>query len=294
MVNRWTKWLCIAAALGIATPAQAFFRVKEETVTPQMAQERRTDAQEAARALQKIGDPVSAGIRLDEGAAHWGDPVLYLDAAEMYFEAAKEKRDVAYVHAGIERASIATDILYFHLDSGSDRDFRMVATGELPGLIARANELHKRGEQLIDEVELGESAPEENAEEPEKKKKKRRKGKADKALFISGAGLTAVGGALLVMGVAGLGLGAARQNEAERPDTLGVDYDAVAQKGRKANVMAGVGFGLGGAAVIAGVTLILVSKARGKKKKRADDDKMVRLSPAGGPAGGGLVLNGRF
>ena len=294
MVNRWTKWLTVAAVLGLATPAHAFFRVKRETVTPEMAQERRTETQEAARALAEIGDPVSAGVRLDEGAAHWGDPVLYLDAAEMYYDAAKEKGDVEYVHAGIERANIATDILYFHLDSASDRKFRMVETSDLPGLIARADDIRERGEQLIDEIELGESEPDESDEKPDKKKRRRRKGNADKALFISGAASTAVGGALLVMGVAGLGLGAARQNEAERPDTLGVDYDAVEAKGRQANVIAGVGFGLGGAALIAGVTLILVSKARGKKKKAADDDKMVRLSPAGGPAGGGLVLNGRF
>jgi hypothetical protein len=218
-----------------------------------------------------------------------------MDAAEAWLQAAREKSEVAYVDAATERVHIAVDILYFHLDSAADKNFRMVETAELPGLIARADRILDEAERVRADIEGGVPEGEVSADdEPKKKKKKRRNGKADKALFISGAGLTAVGGGLLVMGAAGLVVGAVKQNQAERPDVLGPEYDAVAAQGRRGNVMAGVGFGLGGAAVAAGVTLMLISKRKGKRKRAEEDDKMVRVSPTGSRSGGGVVLTGRF
>lgn len=298
MLQRWSKSWCAAivsvACVAVAMPVHA--KVKEEIVTPQRAAESRVDPQMAAQALRQIGDPVAAGMRLDKAAAHWGDPILYMDAAEAWLDAAAQKQDATFVDAAVERVRIALDILYFHLDASADKNFRMVQVTELPGLVARADALLERAEQLRSELEGGGDAVEAVGDDAPVEKKQRRNRKADKAMFISGAGLTAVGGALMVMGAAGLVVGAVRQKHAERPDVLGDDYDAVAAQGRRANAMAGVGFGLGGAALAAGITLMLVAKRKpkGKRKRVEDGDTMVRVSPTGGSSGGGVVLTGRF
>jgi hypothetical protein len=274
-------------------PVHARVKVKEEVVTPSLAAEARVDPQAAAKALREIGNPEAAGMRLDEAAAHWGDPILYMDAAEAWLAAAKEKREVAIVDAAEERVHIAVDILYFHLDASADKNFRMVETTDLPGLIARADEILEQAQSVRAEIEGGE--PEAVAvTDDAPKKKKRRNRKADKAMFISGAGLTAVAGGLVVMGAAGLVIGAVRQKQAERPDVLGQDYDAVAAQGDRGNMMARVGFALGGVALAAGVTLMLVAKRKDRRKRVEDGDTMVRVSPTGSRSGGGVVLTGRF
>jgi hypothetical protein len=283
----------LIACVGIAMPVHARAKVKEEVVTPQHAAEARVDPQAAARALREIGNPEAAGMRLDEAAAHWGDPILYMDAAEAWLAAAKEKREVAIVDAAEERVHIAVDILYFHLDSSADKNFRMVDTTDLPGLIARADEILEQAESVRAEIAGGESEAVAVTEDVPKKKKRRNR-KADKAMFISGAALTAVAGGLVVMGAAGLVIGAVRQKQAERPDVLGQDYDAVAAQGDRGNMMAKVGFALGGVALAAGVTLMLVAKRKDRRKRVEDGDTMVRLSPTGSRSGGGVVLSGRF
>jgi hypothetical protein len=283
----------LIACVGIAMPVHARAKVKEEVVTPQRAAEARVDPQAAAKALREIGNPEAAGMRLDEAAAQWGDPILYMDAAEAWLAAAKEKRAIAIVDAAEERVHIAVDILYFHLDASADKNFRMVDTTDLPGLIARADEILEQAASVRADIEGGE--PEAVvATEDAPKKKKRRNRKADKAMFISGAGLTAVAGGLVVMGAAGLVIGAVRQKQAERPDVLGQDYDAVAAQGDRGNMMAKVGFALGGVALAAGVTLMLVAKRKDRRKRVEDGDTMVRLSPTGSRSGGGVVLSGRF
>lgn len=282
--------------------AQAYFRVKREKVTPEKAAAARADVQVKANALHQTGDTVGGGVALDEGAAVWGDPVLFLDAADMYLLAAQEQKDTGLIDAAEERARIARDILFYHLDSTADASFKLVPIGDVPGLISRAEALLNEAGPLRDSIVNAEPEEEEDEEEEDKPKKKRSK---KKILFGTGVAAATIGGALLLVGVAGLGIGAARQVEAEDNTVYGDEYDAVAAKGEQGNLIAGLGFGFGGAFAIAGATLIILSKAKprkGKKKKKKkkddedapEDDNVVRVGPTFGAGHSGLAVTGRF
>lgn len=293
------------ATLGTTTASvNAFFRVKREKVTPEKAGAARAEAQVRANAVQKTGDPMGAGVVLDEGASVWGDPVLYLDAADIYLAAAKEQSDTGLVDAAEERARISRDILFFSLDSAADRDFRLVEMSEVPDLINRADDLLERCSATRKEIEAASATPEEEEEEEEAPREKASK---KKILFATGVASAAIGGGLLVMGGVGLILGAVRQNKAEDPFIYGDSYDAVEAQGQSANLIAGVGLGVGGALAVTGVTLILLSKRKpkkGKKKKKKggdgedeaapEDDNIVRVAPMFGSGRGGLAVTGRF
>lgn len=287
-----------------ATSINNFFRVKREKVTPEKAGAARAEAQVKANAVKKTGDPMGAGVVLDEGASIWGDPVLYLDAADVYLDAAAEQSDTGLVDAAEERARISRDILFFSLDSAADKDFRLVEMSEIPNLINRADELLERCSSTRKEIESASAEPDEEEEEEDEPRKKPKK---EKILFATGVASAAVGGGLLLMGGVGLVLGAVRQNQAEDAFVYGDAYDAVEAQGRNANLIAGLGLGIGGALAVTGVTLILLSKRKpkkGKKKKKKggdgeddaapEDDNIVRVAPMFGTGRGGFAVSGRF
>ena len=124
------------------------------------------------------------------------------------------------------------------------------------------------------------------------KKKKKRKPGNGKGFIIGGAAAAAAGGGLLIMGFSGLIAGAVHQSNAEDATVYGDEYDDVASKGRRANVIAGVGLALGGVAAGAGAALIIIGKRR--QKKAAEDDKVISMSPLLGPGVGGASISGRF
>jgi hypothetical protein len=263
-------------------------------VTPQSA------AADRDRALEVIGplvesEPAAAGKALDIAASEKGDPVLYLEAGDAYLRAAEADSQTAYAEAARERARISLDILYFHLDDAADPRFQLVSGTEIPALIDRAEELLAEADAVQTELAAPtlEDADDGDTDPDGKKRKRRRKtGKPGRIMIISGAGSASVGGALLVMGIAGLGVGAARQREAQDPAVYGDQYDAVDRRGRRANAIAGVGLGLGAALVAAGVTLVVLGTKR--KKAAASDDTMVRVGPRFDTHGGGVSLSGRF
>lgn len=295
----------LATALSLAVPAGglpatahgrpsafplALAKKKKNAVTPEVADAKRVSVQQRARGLSET-DPVAAGVELDNGAAEWGDPVLFMDAAEAYLQAAEKDRDEEVATAAIERARIALDILYYHLDDTADPDFRLVAPSDVPGMINRAESIIERAQAEIEEIrreaELATAPPPPPA--PEKKK---RQPSGPKAKIIPGAVLATAGGGLLAMGATGLVLGAVRQNEAEDPTVYGKTYDAVEKKGKQANLLAGVGLGVGGAVFVVGVVLIAAGKRQ--QKKEGSNVARVRMSPTLGSDGGGLSLTGRF
>ena len=267
-------------------PTQAW-AIKEPKVTPADAQARRVAVQQRARSLSEAGALWEAASEYDDAALEQGDPVLFLDAAQAYFEAARQDGDVALAHRGIERAKMALDVAYFHLDSAADKDFRLVESSDVAGLIVRANELVARGEALIDELERDAASP-----PPPPEAKRERDTPPGRIKIVSGAALTTVGSGLLVMGVVGLGLGAARQREAQDPTVYGEEYDAVEQRGKRANVIAGVGLAVGAVVTAAGIALLVSGKKDAKRARGGD--KVVHMSPMFGARAGGLTLSGRF
>lgn len=268
-------------------------------VTPDDAARKRAEAQVTGRQLVEA-DPSAAGVHYDTKASEWGDPVLYLDAADAYYKAAEKDTDPALAEAGIERARIALDLLFFQLDAAADPTFRMVDTADIPDLITRANNSVKTGEALAARLRGEADAAVANADEPKKKEKRKRKPINTKALFASGVAVTALGGGVLAIGGVGLILGAVRQNKAEDPSVYGSEYDDVAEKGRKANLMAGVGLGLGGALALGGITMIVIAKVAQKKQKQPPKEKaaVARLDRINSirvaPGLNGGAISGRF
>lgn len=277
-----------AVALSIAMPHPATAAAREPAVTAADAAAERAPVQSTARALVESGNAVDAGTTLDRAASVYGDPILYMDAADAYFQAGEDAQDVALVDAGAERAFIALDILYFQLDPSSDDRLRMVDNADVPDLIMRAKDQLERAEALVTEIEQGPVETEVVAEDDAKRSKR----KPARLMFISGAATAALGGALTVMGVAGLATGAVRQNKAEDPAVYGDAYDELAAKGKRANILAGVGLGIGLAMVGAGAALVILGKREAKKS--AADDKLVRMGPTFDRHGGGVRVSGRF
>ena len=268
-------------------------------VTPADAAAKRGDAQKLGRDLASA-DAAAAGMHYDAKAAEWGDPVLFLDAADAYLDAADKDKEISMAEAGIERARIALDILYFHLDPSADKSFRMVEDTDIADLISRANLAIDRGEKLMESIASGTSAePVATTDDDGKKKKKKKRPPGNgKGLFIGGAVATALGAAFTVMGVAGLGIGAANQRKAEDPTVYGEEYDLVEDKGRRGNVIAAAGFAVGGALLVGGIVMLVIGKKRMDKapaqeqsaRTRLRHDRMVRVAPSLN----GLAISGRF
>jgi len=260
---------------------------------PKRAEALRISPQQNGKAMVEGGDAAGAGILYDRAASEYGDPILYLDAGDAYVIACESEENVDYCDAATERAAISLDILYFHIDSAADSTFMMVESGDVPDLIARAQTLQQTAAETKDKV-LNPIAEPTAAAEPAKKRKKGN----GKVLKISGIGLASLGGALAVVGVAGLGIGAFNQSRAEDPSVYGDEYDQVEEKGKRGNLIAGLGLGIGGAAAIAGVTLYFIGKRRekkagtggDKKEKPPEDEPIVRVAPT--PTG--MAVSGRF
>ena len=258
-----------------------------DAVAPADAAAKRAPVEARGQALVAQGQFTAAGIEYDNAAAELGDPVLYIDGGEAYLGGARKDRDAELANAAAERGKIALDILYFHLDAGADPYFRLVDTSDIPSLIVRAQKVIEDAETVLEELEAETAV----AEEPEKKKRKR--GKVDRATAfrVSGGVLTGLGIVVLGVGGLGLGLGYKHQLDAEHPAVYGEEYDAIAAKGQRANMMAYVGLPIGGALLATGIVLLVLAK-RGDKK-RAGEDK-VTFSPTFGRDGSGIAISGRF
>ena len=191
---------------------------------PQRAAALRISPQQNGKAMVDGGDPAGAGILYDRAASEYGDPILYLDAGDAYVAACEAEQNVDYCDAATERAAISLDILYFHIDSSADPTFMMVESGDVPDLSARAQTLQETASDTKDKV-LNPIAEPAASAEPNKERKKGN----GKGMKIAGIGLASLGGALTVVGVAGLGIGAFNQSRADDPSVYGEEYDDMRQ-----------------------------------------------------------------
>jgi hypothetical protein len=311
-LHRRHGFASVVAAVALAMPLHAVPAVAlaspwafagPKKVTPADAAAKRGDAQKLGRDLASA-DAAAAGMHYDAKAAEWGDPVLFLDAADAYLDAAEKDNEIAMAEAGIERARISLDILYFHLDASADKNFRMVDDTDIADLISRANIAIDRGEKLMESIAgAAQAEPVASTDEAKKKKTKRPPGNG-KGLYIGGAVATALGAAFTVMGVAGLAIGAVNQRKAEDPTVYGEEYDLVEEKGRRGNVIAAAGLAVGGVLLVGGIVMVIIGKKRMNKaggpepegqsersaRSRLRHNHMVRVAPTLN----GLAISGRF
>lgn len=258
-------------------------RKNKNAFTPEQAADRRMPVQDQGRQMVEAGELTAATILFDGAARTQGDPVLFLDAADAYLELATTERDIASAETAKLRAQAAQDILYFERDpEASDSDYRLVTDSEIPGLLSRAEILLERADATIDEIETELEALE--AAEPASA----RPPGNGRGLRIAGLGLTGLGVAGLGLGVAGLVIGRVNQNRVDDPTVYGTEFDDFDARGRRGNVLAGVGLAVGGVALAAGVTMFIIGRNRGERAGSSSD------SVALVPTGRGVALVGRF
>lgn len=279
------------AQAGVPLPLWAAKKKKSKGMTPEDAAERRASVQQQGQQMVSAGELTAATILYDGAAQTDGDPVLFLDSADTYLEIAKKDREIASAETAKMRAQTAQDILYFHLDSSADPDWRLVETEDVSGLLARAGALIDDADATIAEIE----AEQEAGLAPEAAPKRRPKGNG-RGLRIAGVGFMGLGAAGLGLGVAGLAIGGINQNRVDDPAVYGSEFDEFDAKGRRGNVIAGVGLAVGGVALALGVTLFVIGKRRGSKagSAPAPSDSDDQASMAIVPTGRGLALTGRF
>ena len=281
----------LACALALCTAPLPAIAGPPRSMNPAQADAHRAEVRAKADEFAQAGDPRAAGIELDRGASEIGDPLLFLDAADAYLEQARTQRDIATAQAAIERAHIAFDILYFLRDAEQDKPVRPVEGDVIRFAIGRAQTVIDEAQALVEEIEAARAEPEPTvaAAPPEDDAP----AKPGRGKVITGSLLTVAGLGMVGMGVAGLVLGDQKQLKAEDPAVYGDEYDDVEASGRTANILAGVGFGVGAVALITGVTLIGRGR-RDAKRVRSNDDTMVGVSPIFDFAGGGISVHGRF
>ncbi|MEX1367385.1 MAG: hypothetical protein AB1Z98_29935 [Nannocystaceae bacterium] len=258
-------------------------RKNKNAFTPEQAADRRMPVQDQGRQMIEAGELTAATILFDGAARTQGDPVLFLDAADAYLELATTERDIASAETAKLRAQTAQDILYFHRDpEASDPDYRLVTDSEITGLLSRAEILIERADTMVEEIETELEGLE--AAEPAPA----RKPGNGRGLRIAGLGLTGLGVAGLGVGVAGLVIGRINQNRVDDPTVYGSTFDDFDAKGRRGNVIAGVGLAVGGVAIAAGVTMFIIGRNRGERAGSSSE------SVALVPTGRGVALVGRF
>jgi hypothetical protein len=277
---------------ALPLPSTLLAKGKKDGLTPEQSAERRSSAQRQGREMVSVGELTAATILFDNAAQTDGDPVLFIDASETWLEVAKKDRDIAAAETAKLRAQVAQDILYFHLDSSADPDYRHVANEEVAGLLARAGLLIDEADDLVAEIQAEGDAVVSPEAAP-----KRKKGNG-RGLRIAGAGLMGLGVAGVGLGVTGLVLGSIHQQNVDDPSVYGAEYDAFDIKGKRANLLAGVGFAVGGATLAVGLTLFIIGKKRGKSSGgAAPEDSTARANRralAIVPTGRGLAVTGRF
>ncbi|MCA9684239.1 MAG: hypothetical protein KC457_18735 [Myxococcales bacterium] len=284
--------LTLASALALIGPTAAAAGLDPETA-------------EAKRKEVSAGlpsDPRMAAGKLRAAAQELGDPELFLEAADVLAQAAKEKRDLNLVAEAMPDAQTARDIAIYLADERNydATDWHPVSRDRADALVSKADRVISEIQALEAEIEDERRRAEEEkarlaaGDEDEGKKKRERK---------PGTGLIAGGAAALVVGAAGIGLlgaglakGSSLQREADGLDlpTEQPRLDELDRMGAQANTFAYVGGALGAVGVGVGVALIVVGVK--KRKQAGPSAEAMRLLPGGyvDRNGGGLSLQGRF
>lgn len=175
---------------------------------------------------------------------------------------------------------------------------RLVAmlAGFAVSMTVSAAEPRARRQDKSQDIEMEASSA--DAREPRAADKRERKGldpRQTRELQIAGGVFAGLGVAGLVVGIAGVALGATKQKEADekRLPAQQQELDQLDKEGARANQMGLAGFIVGGGLVAVGVAL-LTAGAIVRKRENRDREARIRVTPMGFHRGSGLLLQGRF
>jgi hypothetical protein len=281
----------VSVALLFATPARA--ALGEGDITPESTNEARASVEDRGQQLIDSGSFAEAAELYWTEGVRLKDPVLIIASAETLRDQAAAERSIEVARSAMERVVPALDMLYFLRDSSTSTAWQPVAPEHVATAISRAETLTTNAEALIAEIEEEQrKAAEAAAVAAAETDKPKRGAKPGTVLIAAGAASAVVGLGFAGMGAAGLALGAKAQGEVEDPLVYEPEHSAAADRGKTANILAGVGFAVAGLGVGVGVALIVLGLK--KRKQAGTGGAEASLVPVWLDQGGGLGVVGRF
>jgi len=269
---------------------------------PLLAKGQNPEAAAAKRAEIESAQPSAprAAIEhLSRAGQEFGDPELFMLAAQLSLDEAERSRDLELAEQAGSLASVTRDIALYLAD-----DQNYAATDWRPVSLERAAELAELARSLAGEAErLAETITAERAAAEAKSRRRDAKPDAEPEprQRRPGTGLIAGGSVALTLGAGGLGmigaglaLGQARQRDAEALMPGEFDrLDELDRQGAQANVITYAGIGVATVGLAVGVALIVVGV---KKRKAAGATEQTALRVGGwlDHQTGGLLVGGKF
>ena len=264
-----------------------------DPITPDSANSARFGVEQEGKQLADAGAHEQAAELYWSRGIELKDPVLLIDAAEAWRDQAAAERSTDAAQRAIDSLPLALDMLYYLRDSAVSASWQPVAPEYVAAVIARAESVRRDAEALIAEIEAEREAA---LAPPEPEPEKRGPAKPGTILIAGGAAALVVGVGGLALGGAGLGIGASAQKDVEDPLVYAAEHAAAEARGRKGNIMAGVGLAIGGVGVLAGTVLVVlgVKKRKASAGSGGDEEARTRVGPLWLGQGGGLVVSGKF
>jgi hypothetical protein len=286
---QWTRLLALTLALCLVPGP-----VVAKGLKPEDAAAKRAEIEQARPA-----DPRAAIEHLTLAGEEFGDPELFLLAAQQAYDEADRARDPELARQAGALAAIARDIGLYLAD---DQNF--AATDWKPVTLERAAELAELARSLIGEAEQLAAAieAERAAAEAEAQRRAAELAAQQEPKRKPGTGLIIGGSVALTLGVGGLGMigagiamGQARQRDAEAL-LLPQQLDELAEldrRGARANAIAYAGIGVAVVGLAVGAALIVVGV---KKRKASGSTQETALHVSGwfDRTAGGVLVGGRF
>ncbi|MFO7565300.1 MAG: hypothetical protein R6X02_21840 [Enhygromyxa sp.] len=260
---------------------------------PEAAADQRVEINNA-----RPSSPRAAIEHLTRAGEEYGDPELFLLAAQLALGEAERSRDTQLAQQARARALVSRDIALYLAD-----DKNYAATDWRPVTLERAAELAELARSLASEAEQLEETilAERAAAEAEARRRAAAEAEPQAREWRPGTGLIIAGSAALTVGVGGLGMvgagiaiGQARQRDADA--LLPGQFDELQEldrQGAQANAIAYAGIGVATLGLAVGAALIVVGS---KKRKAAGGGKESALRVGGwvDRETGGLIVGGRF
>lgn len=282
---------------GSTVPIEA--EARDPGLTPASAEGKRQAIRDAARSDLDQQDWGAAAETLESNAALLGDPITFLEAGEARLRLAERDRSIEEAERAIETTTVALDILHFYrqVAQGESRSrWLVIEPGDADRHIATAAEQIAAAQSLIEEIEHEQSESGQPVADASAGEARRREARPGTGMLAAGSAFSLVGVGGLSMVVAGVAIGASKQNEVETL-VIGMDDEEIARlddEGHKANLVAYVGAGVAVTGLAVGIPLVVFGLKKRRASETVPETAQLRVLPVLGRGTQGLVFSGRF